>query len=92
MGNVSRYSESAYRYECYFVRLMQVDVESGAIMSREAAVKKIAVKSLTDKTNVPLLAGEIVEKCKLIHPSKASSGTLATSKRAAWQRATVFLA
>jgi hypothetical protein len=53
---------------------MQVDVESGAIMSREAAVKKIAVKSLTDKTNVPLLAGEIVEKCKLIHPSKASSG------------------
>ena len=31
---------------------------------------RISVKSLSDKTNVPLLATEIVEKCKLIHPSK----------------------
>ena len=61
---------------------MQVDVETGAIMSREAAVKKIAVKSLTDKTNVPLLAGEIVEKCKLIHPSKASSAPRDSDQRA----------
>ncbi len=32
--------------------------------------RRISVKALTDKTNVPLMAGEIVEKCKLIHPSK----------------------
>lgn len=54
-------------------------------MSREAAVKKIAVKSLTDKTNVPLLAGEIVEKCKLIHPSKASSVYQTTNELTAWR-------
>ncbi len=28
------------------------------------------MKSISDKTNVPLLATEIIEKCKLIHPSK----------------------
>jgi hypothetical protein len=31
---------------------------------------RVTVKSLTAGTNVPLLAKEIVEKCKLIHPSK----------------------
>jgi hypothetical protein len=31
---------------------------------------RVVVKSLSEKTNIPLLAGEIVEKCKLIHPSK----------------------
>ncbi|GAX77716.1 hypothetical protein CEUSTIGMA_g5159.t1 [Chlamydomonas eustigma] len=50
--------------------VQEVSVETQQVLSREQAVKKISVKTLTDKTNVPLLAGEIVEKCKLIHPSK----------------------
>ena len=41
---------------------------------RCACCHRISVKTLTDKTNVPLLAGEIVEKCKLIHPSKVRAG------------------
>ncbi|PNH00933.1 Kinesin-associated protein 3, partial [Tetrabaena socialis] len=41
------------------------------VISKEAGEKKISVKTLSDKTNVPLLATEIIEKCKLIHPSKA---------------------
>ncbi|KXZ50592.1 hypothetical protein GPECTOR_16g767 [Gonium pectorale] len=41
------------------------------VISKEPGEKKISVKSLSDKTNVPLLATEIIEKCKLIHPSKA---------------------
>lgn len=43
---------------------------STKVLHREQAQKKISVKSLTDKTNVPMLAQEITEKCKLIHPSK----------------------
>lgn len=34
---------------------------------------RVTVKSLTANTNVPLLAKEIVEKCKLIHPSKVQT-------------------
>ncbi|GLC39950.1 Adenylyl-sulfate kinase (APS kinase), partial [Pleodorina starrii] len=44
---------------------------SQKVISKEPGEKKISVKSLSDKTNVPLLATEIIEKCKLIHPSKA---------------------
>jgi hypothetical protein len=32
----------------------------------------VTVKSLSATTNVPALAKEIVEKCKLIHPSKVA--------------------
>ncbi|KAG1668473.1 hypothetical protein FOA52_005246 [Chlamydomonas sp. UWO 241] len=46
------------------------EIVNGEVVKREQAVKKISVKSLTDKTNVPLLASEIQEKCKLIHTSK----------------------
>lgn len=55
----------------YEVQEVSVD-PSGAqqVLSRESTSKKITVKSLNDKTNVPLLAKEIVDKCKLIHPSK----------------------
>lgn len=31
---------------------------------------RIRVKSLNDKTDVKTLAKDIIEKCKLIHPSK----------------------
>ncbi|WIA44517.1 hypothetical protein OEZ86_007256 [Tetradesmus obliquus] len=34
------------------------------------ATKKITVKSLNERTDLPALAAEVVEKCKLIHPSK----------------------
>ncbi|EFJ41855.1 hypothetical protein VOLCADRAFT_77409 [Volvox carteri f. nagariensis] len=44
---------------------------SQKVVSKEPGEKKISVKSLSEKTNVPLLATEIIEKCKLIHPSKA---------------------
>ncbi|KAG2428744.1 hypothetical protein HXX76_011447 [Chlamydomonas incerta] len=44
---------------------------SQKVISKEPGEKKISVKSLSEKTNVPLLATEIIEKCKLIHPSKA---------------------
>ncbi|KAG2449627.1 hypothetical protein HYH02_005160 [Chlamydomonas schloesseri] len=44
---------------------------SQKVLSKEPGEKKISVKSLSEKTNVPLLATEIIEKCKLIHPSKA---------------------
>uniref|UniRef100_A0A7S0RCX9 Kinesin-associated protein n=1 Tax=Chlamydomonas leiostraca TaxID=1034604 RepID=A0A7S0RCX9_9CHLO len=43
------------------------------ILSRESTSKKITVKSLNEGTNVPLLAKEIVDKCKLIHPSKVGT-------------------
>eukprot|EP00201_Polytomella_parva_P001957 CAMPEP_0175087588 /NCGR_PEP_ID=MMETSP0052_2-20121109/29914_1 /TAXON_ID=51329 ORGANISM="Polytomella parva, Strain SAG 63-3" /NCGR_SAMPLE_ID=MMETSP0052_2 /ASSEMBLY_ACC=CAM_ASM_000194 /LENGTH=860 /DNA_ID=CAMNT_0016359951 /DNA_START=75 /DNA_END=2653 /DNA_ORIENTATION=- len=51
------------------------EVSTGAdgaqtILNREQTSKKISVKSLNDKTNIPILAKEIVDKCKLIHPSK----------------------
>jgi hypothetical protein len=41
---------------------------------------RISVKSLTDKTNVPMLAQEITEKCKLIHPSKVRGAPLANAQ------------
>ena len=44
-----------------------------------SSMRRISVKSLNDKTNVPLMAGEIVEKCKLIHPSKVNSAVLGRS-------------
>lgn len=31
---------------------------------------RITVRSLSEGTNIPALAAEIVDKCKLIHPSK----------------------
>jgi hypothetical protein len=31
---------------------------------------RITVKSLSERTDLPALAAEVVEKCKLIHPSK----------------------
>jgi hypothetical protein len=31
---------------------------------------RITVKSLSESTDIQALAAEIVEKCKLIHPSK----------------------
>mmetsp|Transcript_18844 Transcript_18844/g.45016 ORF Transcript_18844/g.45016 Transcript_18844/m.45016 type:complete len:791 (+) Transcript_18844:200-2572(+) len=37
---------------------------------REKGRKKIKVKSLSESTDVSALAQEIVDKCKLIHPSK----------------------
>lgn len=40
------------------------------IQSSKPSTKKVTVKTINDKTNIPLLASEIVEKCKLIHQSK----------------------
>ena len=44
----------------------------GAEMQSEkkSHAKRIRLKKLDENTNVPALAQEIVEKCKLIHPSK----------------------
>lgn len=40
------------------------------LLNREQTNKKITVKSLNESSNVAQLAQEIVDKCKLIHPSK----------------------
>eukprot|EP00798_Chlamydomonas_sp_ICE-L_P013632 gene13632-19510_t len=45
---------------------------SSQVVSKKQDSKKITVKSLTSKTNLTDLAAEIVEKCKLIHPSKVA--------------------
>ena len=37
---------------------------------RKSHAKRIRLKQLNENTNVPMLAEEIVSKCKLIHPSK----------------------
>mmetsp|Transcript_6170 Transcript_6170/g.13429 ORF Transcript_6170/g.13429 Transcript_6170/m.13429 type:complete len:806 (-) Transcript_6170:755-3172(-) len=50
--------------------VQEVQAGTQQILSREQTNKKITVKSLNEKTNVTQLAQEIVEKCKLIHPSK----------------------
>lgn len=41
-----------------------------APQSSRPSSKKISVKTLSDKSNIPLLASEIIDKCKLIHASK----------------------
>lgn len=43
---------------------------SQEVVSSKPSTKKITVKAINDKTNIPLLASEIVDKCKLIHQSK----------------------
>mmetsp|Transcript_31985 Transcript_31985/g.38691 ORF Transcript_31985/g.38691 Transcript_31985/m.38691 type:complete len:802 (+) Transcript_31985:194-2599(+) len=40
------------------------------LVERKPNSKKIKVKTLTKQSNIPLLAQEITEKCKLIHNSK----------------------
>eukprot|EP00775_Hariotina_reticulata_P002316 gene2316-2624_t len=36
------------------------------------ATKKVTVKSLNDRTDLAALAADVIDKCKLIHPSKAA--------------------
>eukprot|EP00879_Flechtneria_rotunda_P031183 GHRR01034043.1.p1 GENE.GHRR01034043.1~~GHRR01034043.1.p1 ORF type:complete len:186 (+),score=67.30 GHRR01034043.1:169-726(+) len=43
---------------------------SQEVISSSQATKKVTVKSLNERTDLPALAGEVVDKCKLIHPSK----------------------
>lgn len=40
------------------------------LQSSKPSTKKISVKTLSSKSNIPLLASEIIDKCKLIHSSK----------------------
>lgn len=44
---------------------------------------RITVKSLNERTDLPALAAEVVEKCKLIHPSKVHGCTTAALQ---WQK------
>ena len=39
-------------------------------VEKKSHTKRIRLKQLNENTNVPLLAEEIVEQCKLIHHSK----------------------
>lgn len=39
---------------------------------------RITVKSLNERTDLQALAAEVVDKCKLIHPSKVWSSSSAT--------------
>ncbi|KAF6257067.1 kinesin-associated protein-domain-containing protein [Scenedesmus sp. NREL 46B-D3] len=40
------------------------------VANSSQATKKVTVKSLNERTDLPALAAEVVDKCKLIHPSK----------------------
>ena len=40
------------------------------VAERQDNTKRIKLKTLNENTNIPRLAQEMVEKCKLIHPSK----------------------
>ena len=40
------------------------------VAERQENTKRIKLKTLSENTNVPRLAEEILEKCKLIHASK----------------------
>jgi len=42
------------------------------VAERQENTKKIKLKTLSENTNIPRLAGEILDKCKLIHASKLS--------------------
>ena len=42
------------------------------VAERQENTKRIKLKTLSDNTNIPRLAEEILEKCKLIHASKLS--------------------
>lgn len=46
------------------------DLGEAMQVERKAHQKKIRLKTLNENTNIPLLAEEIVEKCKMIHPTK----------------------
>jgi len=42
------------------------------VAERQENTKRIKLKTLSENTNIPRLAEEILEKCKLIHASKLS--------------------
>jgi hypothetical protein len=46
------------------------DLGEAMQVERKAHQKKIRLKTLNEHTNIGLLAEEIVDKCKMIHPSK----------------------
>ncbi|KAF8060286.1 kinesin-associated protein 3 [Scenedesmus sp. PABB004] len=54
----------------YEVVLAQPD-GSQAPVSGSHGTKKVTVKSLSERTDLEALAAEVVDRCKLIHPSKA---------------------
>ena len=49
---------------------INADGSLGPSLGKQAGSKKIKVKSINASTNLELLAQELVEKCKLIQPSK----------------------
>ena len=46
------------------------DMGEPIVAERQDNVKRIKLKTLNENTNIARLAQEMVEKCKLIHPSK----------------------
>jgi hypothetical protein len=46
------------------------DMGEPIVAERQENHKRIKLKTLNENTNIPRLAQEMVEKCKLIHPSK----------------------
>ena len=46
------------------------DLGEPIVAERQDNTKRIKLKTLNENTNIPRLAQEMVEKCKLIHPSK----------------------
>ena len=48
------------------------DMGEPIVAERQDNVKRIKLKQLNENTNIPRLAEEILDKCKLIHASKLS--------------------
>ena len=57
----------------YKVEYYEVDVDGReAIVEKKPGSKKIKVNSLNEYSNIPLLAKDVVNKCKLISSSKTA--------------------
>lgn len=76
MHAISRLSMCASKSQHLHVVMHQRPCDSCTSLLSLLPSRRITVKSLSERTDLQALAAEIVDKCKLIHPSKVSSELL----------------